>query len=120
MAERNYSRGVLPGEYMKTSLVKVYSELPDGDITLHGIEDRPEFYIVAVRNFEDRWTIETYKGELNKDGVLPHEVVERIDSLKQRIKKEKRSDAGKAAAEKRRAGQEHEEATIMHIGAASD
>ena len=93
------SQGMLPGEYMKTALVLVPNENPiEGEITLHGLERRPEMYVVVVRRRETTWRIEVLRATPIDDGVIPHQVAERIAVLRERIVKEQRRDRGRDQA----------------------
>ena len=104
------SQGMLPGEYMKHSTVLVYDENPlarsqGGRETLVGREERPEFYVAVVRRRELKWRIEILKGVPIDDGVIPDEVFTRIESMKDRIISEQRSDHGRDQALLRRVDQ---------------
>ena len=107
MANRNHSKGMLPDEYMKTSLVKVWPKnIAEGEITMAGVLDRPEMFVVIVRRLGQDWTIEVQKGAPIIDGVLPGEVVEAISRLQKNIVKEQRADRGRDQAALRKADEE--------------
>ena len=105
------SRGMLPGEYMKHSTVLVYDENPlarsqGGRETLVGREERPEFYVAVVRRRDLKWRIEILRGVPIDDGVIPDEVFTRIESMKDRIISEQRSDRGRDQALLRKVDQD--------------
>ena len=104
------SRGMLPGEYMKHSTVLVYDENPlarsrNGRDTVVGREERPDFYVAVVRRRELKWRIEILKGVPIDDGIIPDAVFTRIESMKDRIITEQRSDRGRDQAMLRKADQ---------------
>ena len=97
------ARGMLPGEYMKHSTILVYDENPlarsqGGRETLAGREERPDFYVAVVRRRELTWRIEILKGVPIDDGIIPDGVFTRIESMKNRIIAEQRSDRGRDQA----------------------
>tara|TARA_R100000306_G_C4364565_1_gene136963 strand:+ start:1166 stop:1498 length:333 start_codon:yes stop_codon:yes gene_type:complete len=95
--------GMVPGEVMRFSTVEVRDRNPlSGDMTIDGVERRPEFYIVVVRRLDLDWTIEILKGEPLSTGVLPDKVVDRISALKATIVKAQRSARGRDAAAARK------------------
>ena len=95
--------GLVPGEVMRFSTVEVRDRNPlSGDMTIDGVERRPEFYIVVVRRLDLDWTIEILKGEPLSTGVLPDKVVDRISALKATIVKTQRSARGRDAAAARK------------------
>ena len=96
---RPRSRGMLPGESMKYGVVPVYDENPmEGKPTGRGIERRPDFYVPILRRLDGRWQLEVLKAEPITDGLIPHEVFERVFQYRQRIIHEQRSDRAKESA----------------------
>ena len=117
-------KGMLPDEYARASLVIIYPESPleslDGSFAARrvatgreeaGLDEKwPEFYIPIVRRKDGKFDYQILKAEPVKDAHIPHEVMERIISERDRIISEGRSDSGKAAWATRRAREEAEQA----------
>lgn len=102
-------RVMLPGEYMKTSLVEVWprSALVADRPPFRGIaedrtpsweETRPDLYVVIVRRNDGDWHYEMLRAIPADGGVIPEEVFERLERMKKAIIKEERSDRGKQQA----------------------
>ena len=98
--------GMLPGEYMKVGHVTVWPEGIDGEMTVHGLEVRPEIYLVTVRKLDGRFRTEVMRGVPIDDGVIPHDVLKRIMRYYDTINSEERSDRAKEAAADRKAASE--------------
>ena len=107
------SRGMFPGEYMKTSLVEVWPDSEfDGSPPVsgrprealtgtHWQETRPDFFIAVTRRNDLDWHVEVLKATPITDGQIPGEVMERLVQQRKAIMDEQRSERGKNAAAKR-------------------
>ena len=120
---------LLPGEYLKKSHVSI--DMDGLEAELYAPEKlarikatRPgqlangatvvvqEDYIITVHRLDGRWSL-TVKHDA-EEMLLPHDVVERIRQLTDRIVSEARKDAAKRGAETRRgnAGEQLDQANI--------
>ena len=115
MAKKKRRRVMLPGEYMKTSLVEVWPRsalIPDRppfrgiaeDRTPTWEETRPDLYVVIVRRLDGDWHHEMLRAIPADGGVIPEEVFDRLERMRKAIRKEERRDRGKQQAELRVVG----------------
>ena len=108
-------KGMLPDEWMKTSLIEVWPESPlsmeapfsGRDVAtpnaLAGEKElRPTFYVAVVRRRDKQWHYEVLKAVPTGESHIPHEVMERIIRMRERIMTEQRSQRGKDQALTRR------------------
>ena len=113
---------MLPDEYMKVSLVEVWPDSPltlsegfsgrevsTGAAELGAEEMRPKFYIVVMRRLELQWHCEILQAQPLEGGQVPHEVLERMVQMRQRIMAEQRSDRGKNAYIARKAHEDQDD-----------
>ena len=116
MAKRE---GMLPGEYMRVGHVKVWPKGLEGDLTVQGLETRPEIYLLTVRKLDGEFKVEVMKGKPIDDGLLPHDVFKRMMSYYDAINKQERSEISKQAAVDRKAAREvetpHERRNGIHV-----
>ena len=108
--------GMRPGEYMESSLVKVWPPTvetggdgfdPD-DLGVSAWEERrPEFYVAVTRRSGTTWRTEILRASPIDDGVIPHEVFERLVGQRDRIIAKQRRDRGVEQAAQRNGRQEH-------------
>ena len=69
--------------------------------------------ISVVRRREQTWRIEILKGVPIDDGIIPDGVFTRIESMKNRIIKEQRTDRGRDQALLRKADQDENEPEFL-------
>ena len=117
---RRKRKGMLPDEYMQTSLIEVW---PDNKLDPETVpflgreqnvrtpweENRPQLYIAVVRRVGLQWHHEVMIGQPIEDGIIPAEVFERMVDMRNRIMAEQRSQRGKDNAAARREEREDED-----------
>lgn len=105
-------KGMLPDEYMETSLIEVWplKEGEDPDFEGRQFEEplpwkeyRPDFYVLVVRRVDEVWHVEVMKAAPIDDGQIPGPVMERMWMMRKRIIHKQKSDKAKDAAAVRRA-----------------
>ena len=91
MAKRKHTinrKGLLPGEFIKRSLITIPAGLDAACIDLERGKTQDLHYVVTTRRQDNIWTIEVeYQGQRFR---MPHQVVERINQQREAIMREQR------------------------------
>ena len=124
MANRN---GMRPNEYLEASLVKVWPPSvadvaqqggnvfdPDDWGVSSWDERRPKFYVALTRRIGQTWRVEVLEATPIEDGVIPHEVFNRLTEQRDRIIKKQRSVRSTESAAQRTPHEGEDNANIRH------
>lgn len=110
-------RGMLPGEYMRRSLIEVWPESPisiepgfegrevaTGEQIAGTKELRPDYYVTIVRRSPTgQFHYEVLKAQPHETSDIPAEVFDRMVQLRDRIIKQQRSERSRDTALARKA-----------------